>query len=428
MRNTLFYQRLRLGLSAAAFIGAMFGPGVQSAFATGTQEGTTISNLSTLNYSVGGVGQTAIGSSATGNTSGAGTATTFLVDAKINLNVLHTDAAIVSVVPGQTTAAAKFSVTNSSNVPSLDFALAIGTPAAASAGPFGVGSSNFPVSACSAYADTNTNGVYDAGTDVILPNSSGTQYIDELAVDTSKTVFVVCTIPASATDTQTGVVALTATARGNFTGANGIYVSAAGLGSALTQTAGANTANVDIVYADGIGVYSDDGSRDAAFSDRDSYKVVSAVISVQKTVSALCDPLNLFTNPKQIPLGYVKWAIVISNTGSAAATLSTVGDPLDGNTTFDANLIKSGTTCDSSGTPESGAGKGFKVSSGGTSTRATATTPAFYTTANDTDGADLNGTTVNIDYSKVLPVEGTYTAGQLKPGESVTVFFNSFVK
>ena len=83
-----------------------------------------ISNLSTLTYSVGGQAQPSIGSSPTGNTSGAGTATTFVVDNRVNLTVVTTDVAPGRpVVPGTTAQVTTFTVTNTGNTVQ-DFALA----------------------------------------------------------------------------------------------------------------------------------------------------------------------------------------------------------------------------------------------------------------------------------------------------------------
>ncbi|MFA6921285.1 MAG: hypothetical protein WC216_05535, partial [Gallionella sp.] len=95
----------------------------QSALAVGTASGTLISNIATLAYSVGGVAQTSIGSSLLGNTSGAGTATTFLVDNKVNLTVVG--GGITTVTPGQVGGVSTFIVTNQGNTVQ-DFSL---TPA-----------------------------------------------------------------------------------------------------------------------------------------------------------------------------------------------------------------------------------------------------------------------------------------------------------
>src|SRR3989338_1406131 len=87
-------------LAALLFGAALLGLVSQGALAVASN--TTISNLATLNYTVGGVSQTAIGSSEAGNTAGAGTATTFLVDKKVNLTVVEVGGSLTSVSPGQT--------------------------------------------------------------------------------------------------------------------------------------------------------------------------------------------------------------------------------------------------------------------------------------------------------------------------------------
>ena len=86
--------RLRAGIAALG-VAMSFAIGTGTVHAAGTASGTSINNLSTLNYSVGGIAQPAIGSSPTGNTSGAGTATTFVVDNRVNVTVTTTDATFV---------------------------------------------------------------------------------------------------------------------------------------------------------------------------------------------------------------------------------------------------------------------------------------------------------------------------------------------
>ena len=76
---------------------------ITPAHAAGTAAGQSIANRATVNYSVGAVAQPAIGSSPTGNSSGAGSDTTFVVDNKIDLNVLETNTAPANTAPGLTT-------------------------------------------------------------------------------------------------------------------------------------------------------------------------------------------------------------------------------------------------------------------------------------------------------------------------------------
>lgn len=152
-----------------------------------------------------------------------------------------------------------------------------------------------------------------------------------------------------------------------------------------------------------------------------------AQLTFTKTVTLICDPVNGTTNPKNIPGAIVRWTLVVANSGATPVNLTTVTDLLSANTTFDANLVTGagGTSgCNSStGTSESAAGKGFKLGIIGGS-RPAASYPKFFTTAVDADAASLSGSTVTINYALGLPLEGTYTAGQLNAGESVTVYFN----
>ena len=204
---------------------------------------------------------------------------------------------------------------------------------------------------------------------------------------------------------------------------------AAAQGAALTETSGANTAGVDIVFADDTGT--DDADRDAAHSARDAYRVLAAALTVSKTVTLVCDPFNSTTDPKNIPGAIVRWTITVSNAvgAAASATLTQVSDALNANSTFDPDLITGAggaAGCEGlsggAGTAEDADGNGFRLDVAG-DTRP-GTYPKFFTSGNDGDGADLNGTTVEIDYGPAMPAEGTYTAGELKPGESVTVYFN----
>lgn len=419
--KTLFRNTLTRPVVAIALALAGLAAG-GAAHALGTAAGTSITNLATLNYSVGGTAQTAIGSSAAGNTTGGGTATSFVVDNKINLLVATTDITFVSVVPGLTGVAPSanpnsasqvttFTVTNTGNSVQ-DYSLA-----AANLGNgitlFG-GTDNFDGTSCVARVESGTTAGYDA-TDTAT-------FIDELLPDGVRTVYVICAIPAARVNNDVAVVSLTATA---------LVGGAAGQGAALTQTTGANTVGVDIVFADGAGT--DDAIRDASFSARSAFRVVTATLTVTKSVAAVCDPFNGSTNPKNIPGTFVRYTITIANTGNASATLSTVGDTLTSLVTFDANLITgvggpgaAATTCSvAGGAPTSAAGSGFLVPPlvGGTR----AGFPKYFTTTSSVDGIDLSGSNVNVNFGLVLPVEAGYTAGELKATESVSVIFQVLI-
>lgn len=366
--------------------------------AGGTPANTTISNQATLNYSVGAVAQPPIASSPNG--SGPAAPTNFLVDNKIAHTVVTTDASAVSVIPGQTGVILNFTVTNNGNS-TQDYGLAIAN--------LTTGQNVF----------TGANQVTDnfdvgIGSCVIKVNNVAQNFVASLAPDATATVTVTCNIPATQVNNDVSGLSLIATA------------AAAGSGGtpALAQTNTADTSAVDIVFADAAGT--DDGVRDGKSSARSAFKVSSAVLAVTKTVVAICDPFNGNTNPKNIPGAYVQYTVTIANnaSGSNSATLTTVTDVLSANVTMDPDLITgsgAGANCAAGIAPTSAAGAGFKVN---TSSRAGY--PKYFTTAADADGASYSGGpggTITVNFASVLISDGTHAAGELKPGESLTLVY-----
>lgn len=402
--------RLAALLAGAALLGLVS----QNTLAAGTAAATSITNSATLAYSVSGVPQTNI----------VGTSAAFLVDEKINLTVAGTGTAI-SVIPGATLQVASFTVTNNANS-ALDFNLALNQPV----GEVYLGKTdNFDATACIVRVESGATGGYQAGEDTAT-------FIDELAADASKTVLVVCTIPAGQVNNDAAIVGLTATARGDFTGANNAYAASAGsAGAAITETAGANTANVDIVFADIAGSEPGDANRDAEHSARDVYSVVTSALSVTKTATLLCDPFNGITNPKNIPGAITRWSIAVTNSGASAATLTTITDTVSATLLHDAHLsvpADAATCVSAAGTAESAAGKGFKVTVGAArniGAACVAATSCYFTTANDADGVELNGAAITATFATVLPADGGHgSAGLLNSGETVTIIFNTTVQ
>ena len=180
------------------------------------------------------------------------------------------------------------------------------------------------------------------------------------------------------------------------------------------------------MFADGAGT--DDLARDAKHSSRSAFKVVSAKLTVTKLVALVCDPFNgsAANGAKNIPGSYVRYTISIANTGAASAILGTISDTLVSTLAFDPDLIaitstSTGGVCagvGSGGTATSAANKGFNI------VQTQRAINNYFTTANDSDGADLVSGVVTITFATVLPVVGTtYAAGELKVGESVSVIF-----
>lgn len=384
---------------------ALFGLVSQSALAL-TASNTTISNLATLSYSVSGVAQPVLESSAAGNTTpgvGNGTATTFLVDKKINLTVTEVDGTFHSTVPGQlaTTGlnAMHYTVTNLGNDPQ-DFSLATSQMANGQI-QFG-GTDNYDSTGCSAFIDANANGIFDGGE---------ATFIDELASLGSQVITVTCDTPALLLNGDVSIVAMTATALAG----GGVGVQ----GAALVDAGGnVNTAGVDVVFADAVGT--DDIAHDAMHSARDAYRVATAALTVTKTVSILCDPVHGTLNPHNIPGATVQYTVTVSNGAtSAPATLSSISEAISANTAIDPNLVTTASTCVN---PESAAGSGFKVNILA-STRP-ASYPKYFTTAADADAVGIAGSTVTATITSALPAEAGYAAGELKAGESMVLTFN----
>lgn len=317
---TSMLNYMGLGMVACASIAAT------PAYANGTTAGTSITNTATVDYQVGGVAQ---GQQSASNS--------FVVDRKVNLLVEEVGNATTEVAPGQTSAVTTFQLTNSSNE-ILDFLLTASqiTGGVATHG----GTDTFNASNIRIYRDaaTGTPGSYDVADTLVT-------YIDELATDTPIRLFVVADIPAGLPTGAVAGIQLRATAlEGGTAGTQG---------AAVTQTAGANTAAKDTVFADGVGV--NDANRDASHSDADDYTVKTATLTVTKSSRVVSDPFNGTTNPKLIPGATVEYCIAVANAaGGADATAVAINDSVPGQLAFVAGSIRlngtvTGGTCNADG-------------------------------------------------------------------------------
>ena len=378
----LFKQGFKPAILALAILGGLVGQAQ-----AGTASGTSISNTASLNYSVGGVSQTAVASGAA----------TFVVDTLVSMT-LTPQATYTTVVPNSTLQVTKFTLANTGN----STINSILTPAATANGvSIYSKTTNFAPTGCAAYQDVNGNGTFENATDTQT-------YVSNLAAGSSVSVFVVCSIPASQVNNDFGGVSLIAQA------------STAGSGSAgapLVASTGAKVlGTVATVFGDAAGT--DDVANDGKISARSGFFVQSASVTMTKSIAAWCDPVNGATNPKLFPGSFAQYTLTATNsaTATASATLSNVTDTLVAQLAFDPNLVQATAGC---ATPTSAAGKGIKISCVGGS-RACATTPIYVTTSTVVSGQVL---TANL--GTLLPAEGSYAAGELKPGESVKVIFNA---
>lgn len=316
----------RLALALGSLLGlASHG----QALAAGTTAGTTVSNTATVNFSVGGVAQPAVNTPAPA---------TFVVDRRVNLTVAEVGGTATQSAPGSVNQVTTFTVTNSTNA-ALDFRLIASQDASGATTAFG-DTDDFNANNVRVFADVNGNGVYDPATDTAT-------FVDELAADAVRTVFVVVDIPAGQANNSTAGVTLTAVSAASGT--------AGTLGGDLTETAGADTAGVDTVFGDVAG--DTDAARDGRHSDDDEYDILAATISLTKSSRLISDPFNNLTNPKAIPGAVVEYCIQIANSGGASATAVSVADTVPANTAFVASsLVVGGTvtagSCNADGTAE----------------------------------------------------------------------------
>jgi uncharacterized repeat protein (TIGR01451 family) len=259
----------------------------QSAYAVGTAAGTDITNTATVNFSVGGVGQTPV----TSNT------TTFEVDRKVDLTV--SNGVPTTTNPNQPNVAVIYTVANTGNGTD-SFTLAAANQ----------GVDDFDVSNLRVYRDNGaTAGVFD-GTDTLV--AAPISFIADEVI----TFFIVSDIPITATNGQNSIVRLTAT-------------------TTSTATVGAdNPAVVDVVFADA-------GNNGAEFDDN-QYTIQAAALSVVKSAAVLADPVNCPTGvgscganlPKALPGATIAYTIVVTNNGTASATAVALSDNIPANTTY----------------------------------------------------------------------------------------------
>ena len=304
-------------LCAAGSI-ACLAAGATPALADGTAAGSSIKNNVSVSYRVGGVPQTAETAS-----------DEFLVDRKVNVTVTELDGGATLVSPGALQQVTGFQVTNLSN-DTLDLALTVDQQNGGAA-TF-TGTDTFDTTNVTIYLDDG-DGVFDAGDTVVT-------YLDELAADTSATVWVLSDIPLGQTTDEVATVVLTADAHEAGT---------VGSQGAELTTSATNTVNaVDTVLADGAGAT--DATNDGAFSATDDYRVLAAALSVVKTSRVVSDPVSGTTNPKAIPGATIEYCIAVSNAaGGATATNITVTDPVPANVTYVAASIFLNGTVDGGG-------------------------------------------------------------------------------
>lgn len=297
---------LKRGMKLALTMCVVSIPGI--ALAVGTPSNTSVNNRAQVDYDIGTVAQLPIESSPTGNSTpdiGNGADTTFLVDNFVDLTVVEVGGIETAVNPGQANAVTIFTVTNTGNT-AQDYAL---TPTNLVGGTVFGNTDNIDANNVRVFVDSNGNGTFELGVD------TGT-FVDTLLQDTAVTVFIVVDAPLGASNGDAANVNLSAVTNDAGSGAT----------TPTIETAGPDTAAVDVVFGD--------TGRDATEAADDSYLVSGADLNIEKTSTVISDPFNLLVNPKAIPGALVEYVITVTNIGTVAADNVRITDLLDANVTF----------------------------------------------------------------------------------------------
>ena len=284
--------------------------GASGAWAAGTAAGTVVNNSASLSYQVGG---TTINTPVNSNTD------TFVVDDKVDLTVAHQDPNAVPVTPGAAAQVLEFTVTNTGNK-THDFLLTAGQN---DGNPYGeTHPDQFDATNVHAYVESGANQGYQPGEDTET-------YIDELAADASKTVYIVSDIPNPLNNNDVAEMTLTAqVAVGGTAGTQGAAI--ANDDRNTDDTKGSNQGDEQIVFADAAGVNgAPDIARDGKHGDTSAYKVQTAVLSLNKLSCVISDGFTADnTKAKRIPGATIAYVFDVENTGSADAENVTVSDDL----------------------------------------------------------------------------------------------------
>jgi len=414
---------------AALLLGAaLLGLASQSALAAGTASNTTISNMASITYTVGGSplyvcsapgGNQTLDNDGTcvDGANGAGI-TSFVVDNKVDLLVTESGGTYTTSAAGSTAQVTTFTVKNEGNT-TQDFALS--TANLANGTSLFTKTDNFQVTGC-VIALSSTTGAATFST-------TGGDHLNALVADEVATVTVSCDIPPAQADGDFAAISLTATARAND--------GAATLGAALVETAN-TAAGVEIVFGDAAKAATGDTAGDGVDSARDGYFVQAPKLTITKTVATLCDPVDGDASPHNIPGAVVRWTITIANGGAVSANLTSISDAIPTNTTFDPDMITgAGSTAANGQCEYAAAGSGLPASGSNANgvriqnstarpmlgSAAGTVTSSYFTGAADADGVTVGGSAA-VTFTTALPAGGGYSAGELKAGETLTVSFN----
>lgn len=349
----------------------MFAASLQTAMAVGTASGTTITNTATVNYQISGFSQPTVSSNNE----------QFDVDDRVDLTVASSGG--TNVLPSSTNQVLTYTVTNTGNT-THGYAL---TATNAAAGD------NFDMGNIRIYVENGlAAGLQTSGgtADTLYTSGSGNNAGDlnpngVVGVDDVMTVYIVADTPGTPTNGQTSDIDLLATTLD--AGTNNVTANDAG---------SANTAGIDVVWADGIGTV--DATEDGQHSAAGTYTVAVTPLTLAKSSAIISDPINLGSNPKAIPGATIRYTLVVSNPGATDSTSVVISDIIPAEMTYTANTV----TVDFGGGAvayNDGAADGVAAYNGGT-------------------------TTLSVDISAATTDQGIAGQPALTAGSSATVTFD----
>ncbi|MCX7283469.1 MAG: hypothetical protein NTX28_05385 [Novosphingobium sp.] len=275
---------------ALASLAASTALGASQAHAAGVNAGTLIQNTASASYGTGG-----------STTTVSSNTVSIRVDELLDVAVSSLDAGTVSLA---NSAVLTYRLDNTGNGAE---AFSINVSSA-------VSGNGFDATIQSIAIDSNGNGTYEPGVDIVITNGGATP---ELAADGSTVIFVVVTQPSGTADGLAGQVRVTAQA---LTGAGTPGTSFAGQGQGGGDAVvGATTANANAL-----------GSLIAS----------SATVALVKSF-VIADP---FGGSKPVPGAVVTFTIAATATGSGSVSDLHIVDAIPAGTTYVANSIALGGT------------------------------------------------------------------------------------
>lgn len=273
---------------------ALMAPG--TAAALGTPAGTVITNTASASYQLGGVPQTAVSGS-----SG------FTVDNRVNLVV--TKNADATVGSGAVNQSLVFTVTNVGNAPQR-YDLSVISRV----------TDSFDMNNVRVYRDDNANNAWDAG-DTLY---AGPATFGDIPADGTLRLLVVADAPVGQPGGATAVYDLAAA------------TVVSGGTATVVQTAGADTAGVDVVFADPAGSVAGDVARDGRHSASGTFTVSSIAVAVGKTVTVI----DQFGGSQPVAGATLRYTITATASGNGTANNVVIADAIPANTTYTAGSLR----------------------------------------------------------------------------------------